>query len=110
MRYLTIRCFTRHTKPGGWCEFKDFDLTVRTGDDSLPEDSHILKYHNLVFEALGKIGRDHMPGPKLKKWVEEAGFFDIKEEVLPVPIGMWPRDAKLVRWKGIYASIASPIE
>lgn len=86
----------RHAKPGGWCEFKDWDLNVISKDSSLLEDSYIVRYHKLVFDALSKVGRDHEPGPKLKGWVERAGFQKVEERVLPVPIGFWPRDPKFV--------------
>ncbi len=38
------------------------------------------------------------PGPKLKEWVENAGFEGVQETVLPVPIGLWPRERKFVRF------------
>jgi len=87
---------SRHTKPGGWCEFKDWDLNLVSIDNSLPEDSAIVRYHKLVFEALNKFDRIQAPGPKLKGWVEAAGFKRVQERVLPVPIGLWPREAKFV--------------
>ena len=85
-----------HTKPGGWCEFKDFDLDIISSDGSLPADSYLMKYHSLVFEALDKIGRDHAPGPKLKDWVASAGYKNIHEDVLAIPIGVWPKEKKYV--------------
>jgi len=80
-----------NTKPGGWCEFKDWDLRPISTDNSLPPDSYLVQYHNLVFDGLDKIGRDHTPGPKLRDWVEAAGFENIQADVLAVPIGLWPK-------------------
>ena len=84
------------TKPGGWAEFKDWDLTLVSSDDSVPHDSYTYKYHELLYEALDIIKRSYKPGPSLKKWAEEAGYVNITEEILPVPMGLWPKDKKLV--------------
>lgn len=86
----------QHTKPGGWCEFKDFNLDITSSDDSLPKDSNILKYHLLLVEAINKVGRTHCPGPKLKGWVTAAGYENVHEEVVGVPIGTWPKEKKFV--------------
>jgi hypothetical protein len=68
-----------------------------SGDNSLPADSNLLKYHKLLYEAFEKIGLLCHPGPKLKDWVESAGFEGVHETVLPVPIGPWPKKSRLVR-------------
>ncbi|KAN0122948.1 S-adenosyl-L-methionine-dependent methyltransferase [Hyaloscypha variabilis] len=81
-----------HLKPGGWCEFKDWDFTLHSVDNSLPPDSHLIKHHQLLYQALGKIGLDWDTGRNLKRWVEEAGFENVEEQVLVVPIGTWPKD------------------
>ena len=86
----------QHTKPGGWCEFKDFDLAFSSTDDSIPKDSSILKYHTLLIGAVNAIGKTHAPGPKLKEWVEVAGYENVHEQVLPIPIGTWPEDKRYV--------------
>ncbi|KAN0116888.1 S-adenosyl-L-methionine-dependent methyltransferase [Hyaloscypha variabilis] len=88
---LVKQTFT-HLKPGGWCEFKDWDFTLHSTDNSLPPDSNILKYHQLLFKASDIMHRDWKPGAHLKKWVEEAGFENVEEQVLVVPIGTWPKD------------------
>lgn len=86
----------RHTKPGGWVELKDWVMTLVSTDNSLPEDSKLYKHHRLLCGACEKIGRTPSPGSHLKKWAEQAGFKNVHEQVLPVPIGLWPKDKKLV--------------
>lgn len=51
---------------------------------------------NLVCQGLSSIGQDAYPGPKLRKWAEDAGFVAIKEHVFKLPYGAWPKDPKLV--------------
>jgi hypothetical protein len=84
------------TKPGGWTEFKDWDMTLFSSDDSVPHDSYTYKYHQLLYEALDIIKRTYKPGPSLRKWAQEAGYVNITEDILPVPVGLWPKDKKLV--------------
>ena len=40
--------------------------------------------------------REYSPGPGLKKWAEEAGYVNVTEKIVPLAIGMWPKDKKLV--------------
>ena len=93
---LYWRLLNRNTKPGGWAEFKDYDVTVISTDNSLPKDSYIQKYHDLCYEALNIVGASYAPGPELKKWAKEAGYINVTEKVTPLPIGMWPKDKLLV--------------
>lgn len=65
--------------------------------------------------------RSYAPGPNLKKWAKEAGYVNVTEEIVPLPIGIWPRDKRLVRtafavfflsillFMLLYASVKSPI-
>lgn len=87
----------RHIKPGGWCEFKDWDVTPVSPDNSLPENSEMVKFIDLIISACSKIGREPRPGHQVKKWLEDAGFVNVKEVVKFVPIGLWPKDAKQVQ-------------
>jgi hypothetical protein len=48
-------------------------------------------------DAIEKMNREYAPGPELKKWAEEAGYVNVTEKILPLPIGLWPKDKKLVR-------------
>lgn len=34
------------------------------------------------------------PGPHLKGWIEKAGFKNVQQQVINVPIGLWPKDKK----------------
>jgi len=42
------------------------------------------------------MGQEPCPGPKLKKWAEDAGFVNVQEHVFKIPMGPWPKDPKLV--------------
>ncbi|KFY83898.1 hypothetical protein V500_09805 [Pseudogymnoascus sp. VKM F-4518 (FW-2643)] len=91
---LARQCYT-HTKSGGWVEFKDWDLHITSPDNSLPKDSYLYQYHKLVEDAIAKMHREYAPGPNLKKWAEEAGYVNVTERIIPLPIGVWPKDKEL---------------
>lgn len=88
--------YHRHTKPGGWVEFKDWDLHIVSSDDSLPQKSFLYEYHQLLMGAIATMNREYAPGPGLKKWAEDAGYVNVTEKIIPLPIGMWPKDKKMV--------------
>ena len=93
--HLLKRKLTRHLKPGGWVEFKDWDMTLKSPDDSLPPDSSLATHHRLLCGACETIGRTPYAGRHLKEWVEAAGFINVQEEIIPVPIGSWAKDKRL---------------
>ncbi|KAF4303670.1 Methyltransferase type 11 [Botryosphaeria dothidea] len=69
------------TKPGGWAEFSDYEMNYYSDDGSMPEDSNMKKLAELLVEGCDKIGRTVSPGPKLKGWMEQAGFENIQQEI-----------------------------
>jgi ubiquinone/menaquinone biosynthesis C-methylase UbiE len=85
----------KQTKPGGFAEFQDWDSQIHADDDSLPPENPLAKYHALLFEACDIIGRDAHPGPKLKGYLEAAGFVNVTEKMVIMPLGVWPKDKKL---------------
>lgn len=81
--------------PGGWAEFIDFDTIFRCDDGTLSPDSDMMKWCQLNWEATEKMGVEAKPGPQLKKWFEQAGFPDVHEQIVRIPIGAWPKDRML---------------
>lgn len=88
-----MRC--SNTKPGGWVEIQDFDLMYYSQDNSLPEDSYILRWLTTLFSGSDQFGRDPRPGPKLKGWMEDAGFQNMGSRKVKIPVGPWPKDPQL---------------
>ncbi|KAH0543389.1 hypothetical protein FGG08_002247 [Glutinoglossum americanum] len=86
----------KHTKPGGWAEFQDFDVQYHTDDGSLKPEHHISKWLAGLIEAAKKVGREPSPGPLLGGWLRDAGFANVTTERFPLPIGTWPKDPSLV--------------
>jgi hypothetical protein len=84
------------TKPGGWVEFLDLDMSLYSSDGSLSDDDPLLKWNLEILNAARMIGREPNPGPLLAGLLRDAGFVQVKEEVYPLPIGTWPKDKDLV--------------
>ncbi|OJD14895.1 hypothetical protein AJ78_04811 [Emergomyces pasteurianus Ep9510] len=91
---LMKQCYD-NLKPGGWVEFQDYESPIYTEDGSLSPESNVVKMQTLLDEACQKMGRDLNPGPKLERWVKDAGFINVKTHILKLPIGPWPKDKKL---------------
>jgi len=85
----------RHVSPGGYVEFQDIDLSIYSDDGTLHAQSDLYKWNRLLAQACNQLGVEHSPGPKLKSWMEKAGFVNIVEQVYKLPWGPWPKDKKL---------------
>ncbi|KAM7190841.1 secondary metabolism regulator LAE1 [Rhypophila sp. PSN 637] len=96
---LYSRAF-KQTVPGtGYVQVIAFDITTRSQTFSVNNDpDHVFKqWANLMFEAgdkMGKSFRQHQDHA-IKKGLEEAGYVDVVEQKLKVPIGSWSADKKL---------------
>ena len=86
----------RHTKPGGTVEFQDMDFWIYSQDGSLLDSHALHRWDALTFEAAKKTGRLLNPGPQLEGWFKDAGFTDISVHRQPIPLGVWPKNKKLV--------------
>jgi hypothetical protein len=85
------------TKPGGYVEFQDFDMRFYTTTGEYKPGCAADRWANEIIAGVKSIGREPEPGPKLGRLVREAGFINVVERVLAVPVGTWPKDRKLVR-------------
>ena len=84
------------TKPGGFVEFQDFDLTYYSEDGSLTKDQNIDKWITELLEGVRSFQREPSPGPILEKLVKDTGFENVTTEKYKLPIGPWAKDPLLV--------------
>ena len=71
-------------KPGSCLEVVDWETRSQTDDDSVSRDSNFFKWQDDVNSAALKFGREMNTASKLKGWVTDAGFVEVREEVLKV--------------------------
>lgn len=87
----------RHLKPdSGYFEQVEIDWTPRCDDDSMQRDAYVVQWTKEVLDAMDGFGRPLRLNSSLtKRQLAEAGFVDIQEEVLKLPVNGWPTDAHL---------------
>ena len=86
----------KFTKPGGYAEFQDFDITYYSDDPSMGPDRAMYKWIHILLKGIDDFGRDPYPGPKLEGWMKDAGFVDVVAHKYKIPIGPWAKDKQLV--------------
>ncbi|KAH7177019.1 S-adenosyl-L-methionine-dependent methyltransferase [Dactylonectria macrodidyma] len=85
----------RALKPGGWIEVQELRFVLECDDGTLRPDSQVLDFLNNVKDGLAAFNVDLLGMEKNQQRIRDAGFVRIDEQVLKVPLGVWPRDRKL---------------
>lgn len=81
---------------GGWIEQYEIEIDAMTLESELPpEDSEIRRISDLKADMGRAIGRDFQISYKMKELIEAAGFVDVQEQKVKLPLGPWASDAKL---------------
>ena len=83
-----------HLKPGGWAEWQEKHPFFLSDDGTLEPESGVAKWTRMFFEAGEKMGTSPTSSRFLKGWMEDAGFVDVKEHILKLPVGTWPKDRR----------------
>ncbi|EZF71275.1 hypothetical protein H105_06480 [Trichophyton soudanense CBS 452.61] len=89
-----FRQILENLTPNGYAEFYDFDF-FRSDDNSLLPTHEMYINCAETTSAAEKIGQTACPGPHLANWAREAGFVNVTERKMKVPIGPWAKDPKL---------------
>ena len=77
-------------RPGGHIEVMETLMVMQAVDDSL-RDHPLDRWARLVRDGLARIGRDPLRLVHLKRWMADAGFVNITEKKLAVPVNPWAR-------------------
>lgn len=86
-----------HLAPKGWAEFHDFAFELIGENDAaetLLRDSAIAKLFHYAITGGAAKGKDFESGRKLKGWMVEAGFVDVVQQQVFLPLNAWPLDPK----------------
>ncbi|KXH55576.1 methyltransferase domain-containing protein [Colletotrichum salicis] len=81
--------------PGGWFEAGGFVLPMGCDDGTVPKDSALARWHDLLAEAGERCGRSIESPSKYTSAIEEAGFVDIVNKHYVWPLNSWPKDENL---------------
>lgn len=83
------------SSPGAYIELTDQICPIRCDDGTLPENSALKKWSELLLESTLKVGRGFDSSLYYGEQLKNAGFVDIKLEVAKWPMNQWPKDKKL---------------
>lgn len=78
-----VKAAYNNLNPGGYLEVVDWQK-CQTDDNSLSQDSKLFKWQDEVRSAAATFGREMDTTSKLKGWMTDAGFIEVREEVLKV--------------------------
>ncbi|TGJ87851.1 hypothetical protein E0Z10_g945 [Xylaria hypoxylon] len=76
--------------PGGWVEIQDYYAKLQSIDGTL-DGTALQRWNHMLNHALTFMGRSGLNAVKYKRWMQDAGFEDIREEVFAVPGNPWPK-------------------
>ncbi|KAF2274051.1 S-adenosyl-L-methionine-dependent methyltransferase, partial [Westerdykella ornata] len=91
---LVRQCYD-NMQPGGWAEFQEPDAWFYSDDDSMERATNMMQWQILCNEAADKFGKPIRVGHFLKEKLENAGFVDVQERIIHIPLGAWPKDPKM---------------
>lgn len=80
---------------GGWIEHLEFEIDAQCDDNSVPPDSKVKELCTYTNQMGLASGRDLHVSRSMKQMIEEAGFVEVREEKIKLPIGSWATDPKM---------------
>ncbi|KXH27626.1 methyltransferase domain-containing protein [Colletotrichum nymphaeae SA-01] len=88
-------------EPGGYLEIQDNEFPIFCDDGSMPADSQVLKWTQLIVEATDIVGKSMAVAPTFKQLLEDAGFEDVQGRQEKWPISPWQQKDPKQRELGI---------
>jgi hypothetical protein len=82
--------------PRGWFECADTDMVFYTHMGQLTDDHAVSVWGRNLVAGIRAIGTEPFPASSLERWMRDAGFTNIHNTNLPLPVGPWPKDKNLV--------------
>lgn len=96
--------FNRHLKPGGWVELQEIHhFPMGQHDRPISLNDPIAQYWSSIREGLSTLGVDSdiIASGELPAMMREAGFVNVKEQVIKIPLGTWP-EGQVLKTVGLY--------
>ncbi|KAJ2907253.1 S-adenosyl-L-methionine-dependent methyltransferase [Zalerion maritima] len=91
-------------RPGGWIEQVELSSHTKSDDGTITPDLPFKEWAD-VFLKLGEMtGQTFQICEEAKGWIEKAGFENVTENVIKLPIGPWAKDERLKEW-GVWSRV-----
>lgn len=87
-----------HIKPGGWIEQVEFSSATRSDDNTMPPGSAIERWTDLWLQVGSKIGVTFQAAEESYDAITAAGFVNVEQRILKVPLGPWAKDKQYKNW------------
>ncbi|KAJ0379795.1 hypothetical protein COL26b_001946 [Colletotrichum chrysophilum] len=78
--------------PGGYLELQEAEMAFLSDYDTLPADSALVRFGELLRGAGTKFGRNFVVASELKELMADVGFEDVTLSKYKWPLGTWPKD------------------
>ncbi|KAB2570832.1 Tam domain methyltransferase protein [Lasiodiplodia theobromae] len=88
------QCFD-NLQPGGFLEAKETDTTSTSDDGTYPDTCALYKLQETIRSAMDKLGMTMHAPANMKRWMQEAGFVDVQEQIFKLPFNAWPKDPEI---------------
>ncbi|KGO67581.1 hypothetical protein PITC_094500 [Penicillium italicum] len=82
-------------EPGGWIEQMEFDVRVRSDDDSLKEEHQLWSWGDMFIKCAKQAGRSLNTHETMRSGIEKAGFVSVHQKKSRIPLGPWPKNKVL---------------
>ncbi|KAJ4407641.1 hypothetical protein N0V85_004347 [Neurospora sp. IMI 360204] len=102
LRYVSVtlkdnatlfRRIFENLKPGGWVESVEVNPHVFSEDNTVKPDHALLRFHEVGCEVLSsRYGFEVDIAECLPELMQRIGFINVRQTVMHVPVGEWPRD------------------
>lgn len=74
----------QNLRPGGWIEMQEYEAAIRSDDNTIDDAPWINQWVELIDVASTQFGKKMNVAHLHKKWMENAGFVDVREEIYKV--------------------------
>lgn len=75
-----------HLKPGGWIEIQEFEVWIRSDDDSLERAPMIRLWQEELNVAADMINKPMLVAPLMRSWLLQTGFTEVQETIVKVSL------------------------
>ncbi|KAK5261838.1 hypothetical protein LTR40_001474 [Exophiala xenobiotica] len=86
-----------HMKPEGWFEWQELDLKHYSEDKTMNRGNKLQQLFEHLSLAIGNLGRKLAVADDIEELLHKQGFQNIKHDKIKVPLGGWPKDARLTK-------------
>ncbi|KAF4624581.1 hypothetical protein G7Y89_g13588 [Cudoniella acicularis] len=96
-----LDCAIQAIKPGGYFEFQEILYYPSCDDGTMTDPYPVKDWIDELNKGIANLGGDNFGASKLASQMRDAGFVNVEEIVLKLPLGTWPKD-KVLKRTGLY--------